>query len=57
MIKHLLIAYGVYWMYCKKVEQNQTVATFPRQTKNIGNAMGGDLKKRVFQGGQTESIR
>lgn len=56
MMRHLLIAYGVYWMYCKHLELNQTVRTFPGQTKNIGNAIGGDLKKRVFQGNK-ESIR
>ncbi len=48
-MKNLLIAYGVYWMYCKHLEINQTVRKFPGQTKSVGNPMGGKLKKRVFQ--------
>ena len=52
MMKHLLIAYGVYWMYCKHLEMNQTIRTFPGQRKSIGNPIGGELKKRAFQANQ-----
>ena len=50
MMKHLLIAYGVYWMYCKHLEMNQTVRTFPK-SKILGDAQSGQHKKRVYYSG------
>lgn len=55
-MEKLLIAYGVYYLYCKKVEQDQTVRRFPQQ-KNIGNPIGGDLKKSTTISGQHASMR
>ena len=55
-MKHLLIAYGVYYLYCKKIEQDQTVRTFPKQSKVLGDAQSGQHKKRVYHGG-VQSLR